>query len=63
MAFFFITPPIAGWMGDRYRKKSGHRLPIIAMGISFAAMIFMTVAFTLIINPPEAFLFLLPVSF
>lgn len=57
----FVTPPIAGWMGDRYRKKSGHRLPIIAMGISFAAMIFMTVAFTLIINPPEAFLFLLPV--
>ncbi|MDN4164275.1 hypothetical protein QWY31_02115 [Cytophagales bacterium LB-30] len=57
----FITPPVAGWLGDRYRKRSGHRLPIIAMGISFAAMIFMTVAFTLIINPPEAFLFLLPV--
>lgn len=57
----FVTPPIAGWLGDRYRKKQGNRLPIIAMGISFAAMVFMTVAFTIITNPPESFLWLLPV--
>lgn len=57
----FITPPIAGWLGDRYRQKQGNRLPIIVMGISFAAMVFMTVAFTIITNPPESFLWLLPV--
>src|SRR5262249_28620797 len=46
-----ITPPIAGKLGDRYRAEKGHRIPIITAGMSFAAMVFMAVAFTLISNP------------
>lgn len=46
-----VTPPIAGRLGDKYRKRTGHRLPIISAGISFTAMIFMAVAFTLFVNP------------
>jgi len=56
-----VTPPIAGKIGDRFRVKSGHRLPIITLGISFAAMIFMAVAFTLFTNPGEIFRWILPV--
>lgn len=56
-----ITPIYAGRLGDRYRFKKGHRLPIIANGISFASMIFMAVAFTLIGNPGEVFKWILPV--
>ncbi len=56
-----ITPPIAGRIGDRFRFKSGHRIPIISSGISFAAMIFMAVAFTLLGNPGEIFKWVLPV--
>lgn len=56
-----ITPPIAGKLGDKYRDKLGNRLRIITLGVSFAAMIFMTVAFTLLINPGEIVLYLLPV--
>ncbi len=56
-----ITPPIAGKLGDRYRFKAGHRIPIITTGISFAAMIFMAVAFTLLGNPGEIFKWILPV--
>jgi len=52
-----LTPPLAGWIGDRYRKRLGNRLRIITLGVSFAAMIFMTVAFTLLINPPKVFVF------
>lgn len=55
-----ITPPIAGKLGDRYRIRSGHRLPIITTGISFAAMIFMAVAFTLLSEPGELFKWILP---
>lgn len=55
-----ITPPIAGRLGDRFRFKEGHRLPIISSGISFAAMIFMAVAFTLLSNPGEVFKWILP---
>ena len=55
------TPLIAGKLGDRYRFEKGHRLPIISSGISFAAMIFMAVAFTLIGNPGEVFRWVLPV--
>ncbi len=55
-----ITPPIAGRLGDRYRFKAGHRIPIITTGISFAAMVFMAVAFTLLGNPGEIFKWLLP---
>ncbi len=43
----FITPPLAGLMGDYFRKRNFSRLPIITIGICFAAMVFMTVAFTL----------------
>lgn len=56
-----VTPLVAGRMGDRYRLKSGHRLPIIASGISIAAMVFMAVAFTLLTNPGELFRWVLPV--
>ncbi|MEQ9290407.1 MAG: MFS transporter [Cyclobacteriaceae bacterium] len=55
-----ITPPIAGKIGDRFRKNSGHRLPVITAGISFAAMVFMAVAFTLMANPGEILKWLLP---
>jgi MFS family permease len=55
------TPPIAGRMGDRFRFEKGHRLPIISSGISFAAMVFMAVAFTLFSNPGEVFKWALPV--
>lgn len=56
-----ITPPLAGRIGDRYRQKSGHRLPIITAGMSFAAMVFMAVAFTLLSNPGDIFKWVLPV--
>jgi MFS family permease len=56
-----ITPIYAGRLGDRFRFKRGHRLPIISTGISFAAMVFMAVAFTLISNPGEIFKWILPV--
>lgn len=56
-----ITPPIAGRLGDRFRFSQGHRLPIISTGISFAAMVFMAVAFTLLSNPGEIFKWILPV--
>lgn len=55
-----ITPMIAGKIGDRYRFQQGHRLPIISTGISFAAMVFMAVAFTLLGNPGEVFKWILP---
>jgi MFS family permease len=56
-----LTPPIAGIMGDRFRFEKGHRLPVISSGISFAAMIFMAVAFTLFSNPGETLKWILPV--
>ncbi|HMP99454.1 MAG TPA: hypothetical protein PKC24_06700 [Cyclobacteriaceae bacterium] len=56
-----ITPPLAGMMGDRLRERNGHRLPVISAGISFAAMIFMAVAFSLILQPSAAFIWILPV--
>ena len=55
-----IAPLIAGKLGDRYRVEKGHRLPIISSGISFAAMIFMAVAFTLLGNPGEILRWILP---
>lgn len=55
------TPPIAGKIGDRFRVKHGHRLPIITSGMSFAAMVFMSVAFTLLSDPGEIFKWILPV--
>lgn len=56
-----ITPPIAGKLGDRYRVSKGHRIPIITAGMSFAAMIFMAVAFALISTPGEFLRMLLPI--
>lgn len=58
-----VTPPIAGLLGDRYRFTRGHRFPVISLGISFAAMVFMAVAFTLLSNPGEVFKWVLPVLF
>jgi Na+/melibiose symporter-like transporter len=56
-----VTPPFAGRLGDRYRFEKGHRIPIITAGISFAAMVFMAVAFTLFTNPGEIFKWILPI--
>jgi MFS family permease len=56
-----ITPPVAGRLGDRYRFTRGHRFPVISLGISFAAMVFMAVAFTLLSNPGDYFKYVLPV--
>lgn len=57
-----LTPPLAGYLGEKYRNRLGNRLRIVTLGVSFAAMIFMTVAFTLIVNPPRSFvLYALPV--
>jgi MFS family permease len=56
-----VTPPIAGLLGDRFRKSKGNRLPIISAGISAAAMVFMSVAFTLIMDPGETFKWILPI--
>ncbi len=55
-----ITPIYAGKLGDKFRFSNGHRLPIISSGISFAAMIFMAVAFTLFSEPGEVFRWILP---
>lgn len=60
-AILTLTPMIAGRLGDRYRFKNGHRLPVISAGISFAAMVFMAVAFTLLANPGEIFKWVLPI--
>ncbi len=56
-----ITPMIAGRIGDRYRERQGKRLPLISAGISFAAMIFMSTAFTLFMDPGDVFRWILPV--
>ena len=56
-----VTPRVAGMLGDKFRFKAGHRLPIISSGISFAAMVFMAVAFTLFTDPGEMFKWVLPV--
>lgn len=55
-----VTPIYAGKLGDKFRFRNGHRLPIISSGISFAAMIFMAVAFTLFSHPGEVFKWILP---
>lgn len=55
------TPLVAGKIGDRYRAERGHRLPIISAGISLAAMVFMAVAFTLLLQPGQIFRWALPV--
>lgn len=57
----FITPLIAGRLGDHFRKTKGKRLPIITAGISLAAMIFMSVALLLVVDPGETFIWMLPV--
>ncbi len=55
-----VTPIYAGRLGDKFRFRNGHRLPIISSGISFAAMIFMAVAFTLFSEPGEVLRWMLP---
>jgi len=55
-----VTPIYAGKLGDKFRFRNGHRLPIISSGISFAAMVFMAVAFTLFSEPGEVFKWMLP---
>lgn len=56
-----VTPLIAGKLGDRMRFQRGHRIPIISTGISFAAMVFMSVAFTLFRAPVNIITWLLPI--
>jgi MFS family permease len=40
----FIMPPVAGIVADWYRNKQGNRMPVVTIGISITAMIFMVVA-------------------
>ncbi len=56
-----ITPPIAGILGDRFRRNGGNRLPIITLGISFASMVFMAVAFALFTDLGPLTKWMLPV--
>ncbi|MBX2942180.1 MAG: MFS transporter [Cyclobacteriaceae bacterium] len=56
-----VTPIYAGKLGDKFRFNNGHRLPIISSGISFAAMIFMALAFTLFSSPGEVIKWILPI--
>lgn len=46
-----ITPILAGFLGDWQRNRGLGRMPIITAGITFAALIFMSVAFSLFILP------------
>lgn len=56
-----VTPPIAGYLGDKYRKKNGQRFRIISLGVGFAAMIFMTVALGFTTLPANLVTILLPI--
>ncbi|HAA13172.1 MAG TPA: hypothetical protein DCE41_16370 [Cytophagales bacterium] len=56
-----ITPPLAGFLGDYYRKRGGQRFRIISLGVGFAAMIFMTVALGLTTLPASLVTILLPI--
>jgi MFS family permease len=55
-----VIPPLAGRLGDRYRLLVGNRIPVITTGMSFAAMVFMAVAFTLFSVPGEILKWVLP---
>jgi MFS family permease len=55
-----VIPPLAGWLGDRYRTKGGSSLPVIMAGIGIVAMIFMSVATTIAISPDGIFRWLFP---
>lgn len=46
-----LTPPIAGRIADKMRKKGGNRLPMVNLGITLTAMVFMAVAATIFANP------------
>ncbi|MEQ9423596.1 MAG: MFS transporter [Cyclobacteriaceae bacterium] len=56
-----IVPLFAGKLGDKFRQSAGQRLPIISAGISFAAMTFMAVAFTLVLEPGAIMRWIIPV--
>lgn len=55
-----IMPPIAGLIADKIRKKGGHQLPVITVGVSVTAMVFMAVAFTVLQNPVGDIRWILP---
>lgn len=57
----FVTPPIAGAFADHFRRNSDKIIPLLASGVSFAAMIFMATALTLFIEPSGLIHWLLPV--
>ena len=57
----FLTPILAGYLGDRYRKTKGNRLPIISAGATLASMVFMSVALTLATGIADSFSLILPV--
>ncbi len=56
-----IIPPAAGYLADLARQKNGNQMPIVVLGISLAAMVFMSVAFSINVNPFETAPWLLPV--
>lgn len=56
-----LTPPLAGWISDRVRSQKGSRLSIVQLGISFVAMVFMAVAFTIYTQPSGNLRWIFPV--
>jgi len=56
-----VIPPLAGALGDRYRKKGRSNLPVVMAGIGIVAMIFMSVATTIAISPEGVFRWLFPI--
>ncbi len=56
-----LTPPIAGHISDNIRNKGGERLPVINIGVSVVAMIFMSVAATVYWDPSGWIVYLVPV--
>lgn len=56
-----LTPIGAGIVADRVRRKKGSRIPVINFGISFVAMVFMTVASLVYFEPTGPIRWLFPV--
>ncbi|NMM50614.1 MFS transporter [Marinigracilibium pacificum] len=56
-----VTPPAAGIFADKIWLKKKEKLPLIKSGINLVTMVFMTVAFTVFIQPDGWWRFLVPI--
>lgn len=56
-----VTPPIAGHLADKLRRRGRDRLPLIKLGINLVAMVFMAAALTIFTEPGGTLRFILPV--